>query len=128
MDFLISFSKEYIYVVCLFIFSCVCCSYAVDRFQSMISWGEKRIGIKRSWCLLSSENIHTKAPSRIETASKAITYATVDEKAAAPTSFSSPTHICWHLVQLSRMGVVWYQYPLPWSSDQSVSLAEKDDC
>lgn len=61
-----------------------------EQVSKCVFLGKKGIAIKRSWCLLSSEDINTKAASRIETTSKANTYSTVDETAAASASFLLP--------------------------------------
>lgn len=110
----------YIYIVYLFIFSHVCCSYSVDRFQSVISWGwgwgGGSISKKRSWCLLSPENIHTKVPSRIETASQ------TQNSGPYFLFFSHPRLLAPCPAGQDRSSLMSV---LPPSSDQSVSLTEK---
>lgn len=93
----------YIYIVYLFIFSHVCCSYSVDRFQSVISWGwgggGAEVSAKKDLGAYSLLKIYTlKFLAELRQHHR--------HKTAAPTSFSSRTHVCWHLVQLSRTGAV----------------------
>lgn len=78
--------------------------------------GGGSISKKRSWCLLSPENIHTKVPSRIETASQ------TQNSSPHFLFFSHPRLLAPCPAEQDRSSLMSV---LPPSSDQSISLTEK---